>query len=308
MIAVTQALVWLAVHRPLIQEQGGDWVLDASGEFTLILATLLIAAAGYIINDYFDVKIDLINRPSTVILERWIPRKQAMIMHSALSLAGLGLGILLAHRAGMVWLALFQLICILLLWFYSTHFKRKIIIGNLVVALMIAATIMAHGVFEPRLYPYFLGPVYLREGTSVLPNPVGVMTVIAGFAFLLTWMREIVKDMEDYKGDAEQGCETMPIRWGLQKTEWLVRGLGALTCLWLLLSSLAWIRAGWYFLAGYMFLFLILPLIRWLYQLSQGASQAHYHRASRQIKTLMVAGILSLFIYHLEVYGLSFLP
>src|SRR5690606_16067714 len=105
MIAVTQALVWLAVHRPLIQEQGGDWVLDASGEFTLILATLLIAAAGYIINDYFDVKIDLINRPSTVILERWIPRKQAMIMHSALSLAGLGLGILLAHRAGMVWLA-----------------------------------------------------------------------------------------------------------------------------------------------------------------------------------------------------------
>ncbi len=305
MIAATQILVWHTVIRPLIRRDGGTWVLDLSGESTLILATLLIAAAGYIINDYFDIKIDLINRPETVILERRIPRKQAIIMHSVFSFLGLGLAILLAHRAGKISLALFQLVCILLLWFYSTHFKRQVLIGNLVVATMVSATVMAHLVFEPLLQDYFREPSILPSGQ---PNPVGVLILYAGFAFLLTWMREIVKDMEDYKGDAEQGCDTLPIRWGLQKTQWLVQSLGVATCIVLLCGSLVWIRNGWILLGIYVLVALILPLSIWIIRLSRRASAPHYHLASARIKKIMVAGILSLVIYHLEFYGYGFFP
>lgn len=305
MIALTQILVWITVIRPLVLAEQDHWVLDFSGETTLILATLLIAAAGYIINDYFDIKIDLINRPETVILEKSIPRKQAIIMHSVFSLLGLGLALLLAHRAGNLLLALFQLGCILLLWFYSTQFKRKALIGNLVVAAMVAATVIAHLLFEPRLYPYFLAPPLLDSGQ---PNPVGVLLIYAAFAFLLTWMREMVKDMEDYKGDAEQGCDTLPIRWGLQKTEWLVQGLGIVTSLGLFIGSILWIVSGWVLLGLYVLLFLVLPLGLWIRHLSRAAHAAHYHRASSQIKRIMIAGILTLILYHLEFHGLPSFP
>src|SRR5690606_14241475 len=105
-------------------------------------STVMIAGAGYIINDYFDIRIDNINRPEKMVLERTIPRRMAIIMHTALNLIALFLAGLVARKAGNYSWLLLQLCCTLLLWFYSTHFKRQFATGNIVVSLLTALTIV----------------------------------------------------------------------------------------------------------------------------------------------------------------------
>lgn len=302
-IFLTQLFAWALVILPMQDYGSKTLLLDTPGFLTLSFATVLIAAAGYIINDYFDIKIDIINRPEKVILEKRIPIKMAIVMHSLLNVAGLFLAFLVAHKAGhLSWIA-FQAICTILLWFYSTHFKRQFVSGNLVVALLTAFTIVVLILYEPALHGFINKSPILRTGSTAMPNPVWVLGVYAYFAFMLTWMREIVKDMEDFKGDAEQGCVTMPIKLGLQKSERFIQVIGVLAAFPLLNASIKLLLSGWYFLSIYTLGALVLPLVFWMIQLSKKATQQHYNNASRQLKIIMILGIVSLIIYYFEAHA-----
>src|SRR5215217_6986938 len=180
-ILLTQLLAWWCVIVPLKRYSGlmirytETPLLLTPLNFSLVcLSTMLIAAAGYIINDYFDIRIDAINKPDEVILERQIPRRMAIIVHSALNIIALVL-------------------------------------------------------YEPAIKSYLTSSFIIKSsdlGSTI--NPAYVLYFFCFFAFILTWIREIVKDMEDYKGDAEEGCITMPIQWGLKKTISFTRLLGAI--------------------------------------------------------------------------------
>lgn len=133
-IFLTQYLLQYAVFRPVFARYGWQPSLGHAAFFLLSLSTVLIAAAGYIINDYFDVNTDLWNKPDKLIVDRLISRRWAMFWHSALNVIGVGIGFGLAWKIGYPLLGFAQLICTGLLWFYSTSYKRQLLIGNIVIS------------------------------------------------------------------------------------------------------------------------------------------------------------------------------
>lgn len=298
----TQLLVWycLVYSSSKIHEQHLN--LHFKNFMLLSISTLLITAAGYIINDYFDIKIDVINRPEKVILEHKIPLRIAIIAHTLLNLTALVLVLPMAlHCQHPQWL-LMQLGCILLLWFYSTHFKRQYIIGNVVVACLTALTIVVIVIYESLMYKYIEMPAIIRYSpTEYYINPILICLGYTFFAFMLTWMREIVKDMEDYIGDAEQGCITMPIKKGLQFSARFAQVIGCITVVALLVIAVAFFQSAYWTLSVYTLLALIAPMIWWCYYVTLKNTAAHYKQASKWLKIIMVLGISSLMIYYFTI-------
>jgi len=293
-IFLTQLLAWWCVILPESPE-----VLSPVNFFLLALSTILIAAAGYIINDYFDIKIDVINKPGKVILDNVIPRKQAIVAHTALNIIALGLASYVAvqaHHFEWLWV---QVSCTLLLWFYSTDFKRQYIAGNIVVALLTSFTIIALFIYEPALKYDTQLPLVAGRHSSL---PVWVLTVYAYFAFILTWMREIVKDMEDHKGDEAEGCTTMPIKKGLKYAMRFTLALSLLAAIPLLTASVILFTHHYTLFAAYLLLLLIIPLVLWSVFLGRGFTTQHYNTASSWLKVIMLSGICSLLIYHFQLF------
>src|SRR5690606_3141346 len=179
----------------------------------------------------------LINKPDKIVIEKHISRRGAIMVHSVLNAVGLGFAVWLSWRSGNYWLWLIQLACTLLLWFYSTTFKRQFITGNIAVSILVAFTILALGGYESALRPFLHFRLFFSTARGVILNPLGVIIVYAFFAFTLTWMREIVKDMEDFKGDVREGCLTMPIKWGIKKSTTAVIIIGIASLIPLVMAS-----------------------------------------------------------------------
>ncbi len=200
----------------------------------LVLSTVLIAAGGNVINDYFDMRIDRINKPDGVIVGRSVKRRVAMAAHLVLSSAGLLLGLFVAWRTGLWSLAIIPIFCIGALWTYSTTFKRQLIIGNGTIAVLTTLVPLTVGLYEVQL---------LRSNLAVAPFTVtapveggmdafsmsfpytelwGWILGFCAFAFVSTLVRELQKDMADVKGDAANGCRTIPIVWGMRWARALV--------------------------------------------------------------------------------------
>lgn len=297
-VFLTQWFVWQCVIRPMASWNHAVLFLSPLHFLMLSLSTVLIAAAGYIINDYFDVKIDVINRPDKVIVERTISRRGAILLHSLFNVLGFMLAFILAKRMGMYQVMLIQLSCTVLLWFYSTHFKRQFVSGNLIVALLTALSILILAVYEPSLYPHINLDFYLQAGGKGFINPFGVIVVYTFFAFMLTWMREVVKDMEDFKGDADDGCITMPIKIGLKHSTTFVLLLGILTLIPLTTAAVKLLLGSWWLLGLYVLLLLVIPLVLWMNFLPRKATSLHYGTASKWLKWIMVSGICSLLVYY----------
>ena len=233
--------------------------------FFLSASTILIAAAGYAINDYYDIKIDLINKPERVVIGKSITRRYAIFFHTVLSMAGVGIGFLLSWKIGLV-----NFISGFLLWWYSNSLKRQPFVGNFTVALLTGLSIELVNVFFD------------------VNNHL--VTIYAIFAFFMTLVREIIKDMEDLKGDNTFGCKTLPIIWGLRKTKVLLYGL-----LWVFCTSVVALN---YFLVGlpmrYFGVFLFLPLGWLLVKLIRADTIKDFHWLSLFCKAIMLMGIVSM--------------
>ncbi|MES2701422.1 MAG: geranylgeranylglycerol-phosphate geranylgeranyltransferase [Bacteroidota bacterium] len=288
-IFLAQLLAWACVIRPQVYSYLPDSVyhLSAVNFLLLALSTMLIAAAGYIINDYFDVKIDLINKPERVVLGKTIARKNAILAHGILSILAIAIaGYVAAKAHHLEWLGI-QVACVALLWLYSTRFKRQYVAGNLVVALLTSLTIVTLIVYEPAMHHPIL--------------PVWVLGTYAYFAFMLTWMREIVKDMEDHRGDEADGCVTMPIKKGLRFAMVFTIVLALLVIIPLSVAPVLLYKYNYKLLAVYIAVMLAVPLIVWVVAFGRGRDTRHYHNASSWLKMIMLAGICSLIIYYFQM-------
>lgn len=316
-VFLTQLLVWYcllygnstAVNYAL--KGGRDWIPGGNGvnrvdNFIYILllggSTVCIAAAGYIINDYFDLKIDIINRPEKMILEKRIPLRTAIIAHTLLNIIGFGMAAVLARAAGHYEWLLIQLTCTVLLWFYSTHFKRQFVTGNVVVALLTALTVVVLLVYSPIMWFFidYKPTISFPDGASMI-NPLWMCYGYTFFAFVTTWMREIVKDMEDYKGDAEEGCVTMPIKMGLGFSVQFTQALGIIAILALAFACGYLFVHNLVVMGTYLTAIILAPLVWWCFYLAKKNTVAHYHDASKWLKVIMVAGISSLIVYYFSI-------
>jgi 4-hydroxybenzoate polyprenyltransferase len=214
MIALTQFLLRYFVLQKILNSNNLKLELNTVLFNLVVLSTILIAAAGYIINDYFDIKTDLINHPKTVVVGKIIKRRWAIILHVTFTLLGITIGIFAALKTGYLRLSLFQILAAILLWFYSTHLKKQLLIGNIVVSLLTAAVAFLPFVFEMAIFQKNY-PGFSVMHSNVLLSCLKITFIFSLFAFMTSLAREIIKDMEDYEGDRATGGKTMPIVWGI---------------------------------------------------------------------------------------------
>jgi len=255
----------------------------------LVSASVFIAAAGYIINDYFDVNIDLINKPNRLILDRYIKRRWAIVFHIVFSFIGFGLSCYIGYKLRNFYIPFFNLLAITSLWFYSTTFKKKLLIGNVLISLLTAWVILVLTVSEYRFR--------LIPGDLYWQRLIKVSFIYAGFAFIISLVREGIKDMEDMAGDAKFGCTTMPIVWGLQVSKVFI-------AVWLVVLTVAVaiiqfyvIQLGWWWSALYSLIAIIIPLIWILGKLYFANTPAQFHKLSTAVKVVMLTGILSMVFF-----------
>jgi 4-hydroxybenzoate polyprenyltransferase len=188
--------------------------------FLLVFSTVLIAAAGNIINDYFDIKADRVNRPERIIISKHIKRRWAILLHWMINLVAFTIAIYLSYRNNTFWYVFIHLLSINLLWYYSMQLKRTLVIGNIVIALLTALVPILVGIFYNQ-------QVHGNELTNTFPfdlfnthqYPIYLGFSLGIFAFILNWTREIIKDIEDIKGDKMIKARTIPIIWGIRKTK-----------------------------------------------------------------------------------------
>ena len=291
-IVLTQYLFYAYIINTLTANENDSLPIIPEKYFWLLsLSSVLIAAAGYIINDYFDLNIDRINKPDRLIIGKIISRRWAMLWHIVISLAGILIGFYIGWKIFNVekWLiGIANLICALLLVFYSTTFKKKLLIGNIIISLLTAWVVFIITIVLKHVsYPIEISYAdYLR---------VLKFTFLYGaFAFIISLVREVVKDIEDVEGDEKYNCKTMPIIWGIPVAKvfsgvWIIVLVGALVIIQYYVLQL-----GWWLSSVYCLLLVIAPLCWVLKKLYDAQTIQEYHKLSSAIKLVMLSGILSM--------------
>jgi len=300
MIALTQYFLRYFVLQKVLAAQNislglSDWLFSL-----LVLSTVLIAAAGYIINDYFDVKTDTINHPDTVVVDRIIKRRSAIILHIVFTFLGVSLGIFCALMTGFLRLAIFHLMAAILLWFYSTNFKKQLLVGNIVVSLLTASVSFIPFVYEIGVMQH-LQPDFTAGHHRVILSCFKIVFIFSLFSFITSMAREIIKDMEDFKGDQATGGYTMPIYWGIPASKLTAFFLIVITVILLLFVVYNTFKAyrtlftndTIYILAG-----LMLPLFILLILILKAKEPEQFKRASLLLKFIMLIGLSYSIIYY----------
>lgn len=297
-VALTMVLMRYAVIAPLIgrislipMNSGEQVAMELQFPFycfiLLIAATVCITAGGYVINDYFDIKTDLINR-GKVIVGTKVPRRQAMMWHNILNIAGVAAGFYISWKAGYFWLGMLFVIVSGLLYFYSASYKRQFLIGNIIVALLTAMVPMLVVIFEwPALYRYYKPIVTVMPDLGIIFYWVGGFAL---FAFLITLTREIIKDIEDFEGDKAYGRNTVPVAIGIKASKIISAILIVIT---IILLYMVWN----FFISDkitliYLSVGIVLPLLVVARQVLSSKEKKLLHSASSLIKLVMFTGIL----------------
>lgn len=298
-IIMTMVLLRYAVIEPLLGKITVKLVVGIGEEIplrlimpwydfaALVLAVVSIAAGGYVINDYFDIKTDLINK-GKVIVGTAVPRRKAMMWHNILNAAGVIAGYYVSWKAGYFWLGTIFLIVSGLLYFYSASYKRQFLIGNLVVALLTAMVPLLVALYEWPFVNSYYSSLSLR-----VPDFSIILWWAGGFglfAFLTTLAREIIKDIEDFEGDLAFGRNTLPVILGIRYSK--------IAAVILLLVTIVILFLTWHFYIndritlGYITMLIALPLLAVTFLVFRSHERKQFHIASRLMKLVMVAGIL----------------
>jgi 4-hydroxybenzoate polyprenyltransferase len=255
----------------------------------LVAASLTIAAAGYAINDYFDINIDEVNKPKRMVVDKVIHRRWAIAWHFMLSICGVILTVLAVPFLQKWYLILANMFCVALLWFYSTNFKKMLLVGNIVISLLTAWTILVIFFSKVSLADAYGGSHYKFFRLAFL---------YAGFAFISSLVREAIKDMEDLEGDVKYGCRTMPIVWGVNATKVYVAVWLIVLIALLIIVQVYILQFRWWMPVVYSIVLIILPLLYIFYKLFKATNAKNFHHLSTMTKVVMLAGILSMVFFY----------
>ncbi len=290
-IGITQLLFFFCIVVPNFEEAGVQPNLSGFRWLLLVVSSVLIAAAGNIINDYFDLNIDIINKPQHVVIDKHIKRRWAIVWHIVLSLIGILIGFYIDATSRVKFLGFANAACVLLLFVYSISLKKKLLIGNIVISLLTAWTVLVISYAETS--NLLFGD---RELTMKLTR---ISFLYAGFAYIISLVREVVKDMEDINGDRIYGCKTMPIVWGMVASRIFVSVWLVILIILLCIVQFYVLQFGWWISAIYCILLIIVPLLLLFKRLARANNPADYHRISSQVKWIMLAGIFSMIFFRI---------
>ena len=261
----------------------------------LILATVCIAAGGYIINNIFDVETDTENKPENVIVGKFISETKAYNLYIGFTVIGVAMGFYLSNVIDKPGFASIFIIIAAILYFYATSLKQSLLIGNIIVAMLLSFSVIIIGIFD-------LYPVTNEENRAVMGLLFGILLDYAIFAFILNFIREIVKDLQDIEGDSNQGMNTLSIAFGTKNTTKLVFGLSFIPVI-LILNYINSNLFSANLLFGTVFglVFILAPLLYFTTKIWSANNQKDFHHLSTVLKWILFFGILSIVVISLNI-------
>jgi len=285
-IAVSQALVRYCLIMPAYQTAYNNLDvfpahLSKVDFILLVLSTLFIAAAGNIINDVFDVRSDEINKPGKNNIGKLISADTGKILFYVFSSIGIVIGLYLAFKIEKPVMGFINAFAAGSLWMYSSYYKKRLLIGNVIIALLAGLALLTVGLFEPEFYPN-----------------ITYLLIYSGFAFAVTLIREIIKDIEDLDGDERTQCKTLPVVFGIKKSKAIVLFLIIVTAAiigYVLFSYFYQNRviSFWNLIAMFE-----IPFLALAYLVITASEKKDFHFASTFTKIIMVLGVFSLFPFY----------
>ena len=267
----------------IIPSYGKENILSEFYFALLLFSILLIVGAGYTINDYFDIKVDSENKDEHVIIGRTIKRRIALVIHFILTSIGLILGFYIAYKINQLVISIVLIVCAYILWIYNLKLKHIFFLANLIVAGLSAVFVTSIATLE----------IFLKYNHNTSINNIKTLILIATFAFILSLMNEIIKDLRTVQGDKKYKIRTLPTVWGLLKTKEFLKWLSIITAF--IISTIAITKFKTNITAlSYAFIFIIGPLFLlnvWVYKAQHTID---YERISKLNKFIIFTGIMSL--------------
>jgi 4-hydroxybenzoate polyprenyltransferase len=208
-VALTQLIIKFSLINPFLD----NFILSNNQFYLLVLATVFITASGYIINDIYDVKTDKVNKEDSRIIGKSITSRNAITWYILFNLLGLGLGVYIAYIVKQPFYSLIFIYCVFSLWTYSKRMKTSFLFGNLQVSLLTALSI-----FNVALFDIIPNGINKNNGEMMIFK---IILFYAAFAFIITFIREMIKDLEDMEGDKKIQAKTLAITYGIEKTKWI---------------------------------------------------------------------------------------
>lgn len=259
----------------------------------LVLSTVLIAAGGYVINNIFDQDTDNDNKPNNVIVGKSISETNAYSIYVALNISGVSIGFYLSNVIAKPGFAALFILIAATLYFYAINWKQMLLIGNFIVALLLSFSVIIIGIFD-------LFPVVNQSNQPLMANLFSILIDYAVFAFMINFIREIVKDLEDVNGDYNQGMRTLPIILGISRTAKVVSILSFIPVCAILLYINNYLMPL-LFVTIYMLLFVVGPLLYFSIKIWSASSQKEFHVLSLLLKWILLFGILSILVISLNM-------
>ena len=291
MIAIAQILIKYALLEPFKDSYGVETALTPLGVAVLVLATLCIAAAGYIINDIQDVEADEINKPKKVIVGNHISEKTATNLFILFNVIGVALGYYLAYSINQTgFFALFVIVSGIL-YLYSTYLKQLLLLGHVVISFLVALSLIFVALFD-------LLPMVTESNREIQVFFLDLILDYAIFAFMINLFRELIKSLEDVEGDHKIGVQSLPIVLGRERANKLIFFLGLIpTCLIIgYISSYFFKQTA---VVGYFLVFVVAPLLYVNIKLYTAKTKKEYTLLSTILKGVMFTGMCSLLLYDL---------
>ena len=296
MIALTQIVVEYSLIIPVLKYDQQEIQFPVFYFGLLVLSTVLIAAGGYIINDYSDVEMDKINKPDKVVVGKYLSLQETLNIYTAITLLGIIIALYLALQVQLYVLVFIQVLVAGLLYFYAINYKRQLLIGNIIISLLSALTVILPFIYEAVAEAKQVSAIYIY---------CDIIFIYAGFSFITTLIREIIKDIEDMQGDQMVDCKTLPIVIGINYSKIILLILLQLT-----LGSIAFLQHKLYslnediFSQVYIGLFIQIPILFLIHRLVKAKDKKDFSFASLLIKLIMLSGILSMPVLFVLIYGM----
>ncbi len=263
----------------------------------LIMATSSIAMAGYLQNDLLDINPDSVNKPGKNMVGRRFRVHVVQILYWIFTVSGVLLGVYVSFAIGKINYSLVFVFAAGLLWFYSERYQCQLVIGNIVIAFLSALTIAIVWLFS--FFALIQNPVVFTSVQQQFSNLNILILLFSGFAFFTSLLREMIKDIQDVKGDDRFGCRTLPIVIGIKKTKWIALAVTFLTFSLSIWCQVFFIGADFEKLFYYFFVVdMLFLIVAWM--LTKARKPEDYKKVSTVVKLLMIIGILSMSLVYFE--------
>lgn len=274
----------------------------------LVLSSVLIAAGGYVINDYFDLKSDRVNRPGSNAVGKGVSRRMAMFLHIIFNSIGFLIGLFLAWKSGVWRLIGIQVFTIAALWLYSSYLKKKPGYGDLVIAFLSALTPIS-----VYLYEYYFGFNALAKELNEMLDPEilpatarlslvpKVILAWGLLALISNFIRQCFKDLESMEGDTLVGRRTLPLVWGVNNTRYL--GLFLSIAMFSIIALSQYVMNSWElkYSLWYATIFVQLPLVASIIVAIRARNKKQYAILTRLTYFIMITGVLAMAVLYFDI-------